>query len=116
VAYWNGWPRWWGNDVERIGPYLEQVDRAARDAGRDPREVCKTAAVFIRLKGGIVPGNPDAPHVSGSAEGTAALLLQFAGLRIEHFQIVLDPITTDGSERFAPVLELVRSSSRLSII
>jgi alkanesulfonate monooxygenase SsuD/methylene tetrahydromethanopterin reductase-like flavin-dependent oxidoreductase (luciferase family) len=115
VEWWNGWPRWWGNDVERLPPYLELVDRIARESGRDPAGIRKSAAVFIRLDGGITPDNPEAPHFTGSTEEIAALLLRYHALGIEHIQIVLDPITTGGLERFAPVLDLVRQSSASSI-
>jgi alkanesulfonate monooxygenase SsuD/methylene tetrahydromethanopterin reductase-like flavin-dependent oxidoreductase (luciferase family) len=105
VDYWNGWARWWGNDPARIRPLLDQVDRAAKDAKCDPDDIRSTAAVFVRLEGGADPDNPEAPHFSGSTEEIARFLLAYCHAGIEHLQIVLDPITPDGVERFARVLE-----------
>jgi alkanesulfonate monooxygenase SsuD/methylene tetrahydromethanopterin reductase-like flavin-dependent oxidoreductase (luciferase family) len=110
VTYWNGWPRWWGNDVERIGPLLDEVDQAAREAGRDPGAIQKTAAIFVRLRGGVDPDSPEAPHLEGTPEQIAEHLLAYHARGIQHVQIVLDPITTDGIERFARVIEQVQRS------
>ena len=105
VSYWNGWSRWWGNDVTRIGPLLDDVDRVARETGREPGEIQKTAAIFVRQDGGVDPDNPEAPHLHGSDEEIMSGLRQYAEHGIGHVQIVLDPITTDGVERFGRVLE-----------
>lgn len=105
VAYWNGWPRWWGNQPAGIVPLLAQVDEAIAAAGREPHEIAKTAAVFIRLEGGQLPDNPEAPHFMGDTDGIVELLLAYRRLGIEHIQIVVDPITTSSVERLARVLE-----------
>jgi alkanesulfonate monooxygenase SsuD/methylene tetrahydromethanopterin reductase-like flavin-dependent oxidoreductase (luciferase family) len=109
VVYWNGWARWWGNDVNRIGPLLAEVDKVAREIGRDPGEIQKTAAIFVRLEGGVDPDNPEAPHLEGSDEVITEALHAYGRMGIRHLQIVLDPITPDGVERFGKVLEGVRS-------
>jgi alkanesulfonate monooxygenase SsuD/methylene tetrahydromethanopterin reductase-like flavin-dependent oxidoreductase (luciferase family) len=108
VQYWNGWCRWWGNKVERLPALLEAVDAAAVEAGRDPATIEKTVAIFVRLEGGCEPDNPEAPHVQGDTGEIVALLHRYAGMGIGHVQIILDPLTLDGVERFGRVLEELR--------
>jgi len=109
VSYWNGWPRWWGNDPERLPQLLKTVDRLTVEADRQPAEIVKTAAVFVRLDGGIVPDNPEAPHFEGSEDDIVEFVRRHLTLGIEHVQIVLDPITTRSVERFGRLLERIKS-------
>ena len=108
VSYWNGWARWWGNDVARVGPLLEEVDQAAREAGQDPTGIQKTVAMFVRLNGGLEPDDPGAPYLEGSNDRIVEELKGYSDRGIQHVQIVLDPITTDGIERFGAILEQFR--------
>ncbi len=48
VAMWNTWHSSFGNDVEKLGPLLEEIDRACADAGREPGEVEKSAAIYVQ--------------------------------------------------------------------
>jgi alkanesulfonate monooxygenase SsuD/methylene tetrahydromethanopterin reductase-like flavin-dependent oxidoreductase (luciferase family) len=45
--------------------------------------------------------------LSGSPETMAAALRQFADAGISHVQLVMDPITVEAIEEFAPVLEIL---------
>ena len=91
---------------------MEKVDEACRRVGRDPQEVDRTCAVYVGLSGGKgrhvgAPNEADIPPLTGSAETMAAALRQYARAGISHVQLVLDPITVEAIEEFAPVLELL---------
>jgi len=110
---WNTWYSDTENRPDGVVPLLEVVDAAARDAGRDPAEIRRTAAVHVRLPGGrgrtmgddattarIVP-------LEGSADRMAEELRAYAAAGIDEVQAVLDPIDRPSIERFAAVLPLL---------
>ncbi len=47
----------------------------------------------------------DVPPLTGSTAELAAAMRQYAAAGISHVQLVLDPITVEAIEEFAPVLE-----------
>jgi len=49
---WNAWYDWFDNTPQRLRPLLAKVDQALETAGRDPKDVVKTAAVLIGLPKG----------------------------------------------------------------
>jgi alkanesulfonate monooxygenase SsuD/methylene tetrahydromethanopterin reductase-like flavin-dependent oxidoreductase (luciferase family) len=108
VDAWNVWYEDLDNSPARLPEYRERVDRACRDVGRDASEVERTAAVLVRLRGGL--GRDDAgsrrgiPPLAGSCEQIAAGLRAFAREGISHLQLVLDPITEASIAELAPVL------------
>ena len=105
---WNVWYDDIDNSPARLPEYRERVDRACRDVGRDPAAVERTAAVLVRLRGGV--GRDDAgsrrgiPPLAGTSEQIAAGLRAFAREGIAHVQVVLDPITEASIAELAPVL------------
>jgi alkanesulfonate monooxygenase SsuD/methylene tetrahydromethanopterin reductase-like flavin-dependent oxidoreductase (luciferase family) len=107
---WNAWYAWFGNELDRLPPLLDQVDAACRAVGRDPRTLARTCALLVRL--------PDLPGVTGYVTGQATALegrpqqfadtlRGFAALGISHVQLVLDPNTAEAIEAMAPVLALL---------
>lgn len=110
VDSWNAWFDAYGNRPAGIGALRDQVDAAARSAGRDPAAVERTVAVLVRLAGGRgrVQGDTaqDAvPPVEGAPEEIATTLRAFAAEGIAHVQLVVDPITLASLDALAPVLE-----------
>jgi alkanesulfonate monooxygenase SsuD/methylene tetrahydromethanopterin reductase-like flavin-dependent oxidoreductase (luciferase family) len=111
---WNVWYDDFDNDPAKLAPFRERVDTACRDVGRDPAEVERTAAVLVRLTGGV--GRDDAgsrrgvPPLEGPSETIAAGLRAFTAEGIGHVQLVLDPITEASIAEIAPVLDLLRDS------
>ncbi len=105
---WNVWYEDIENSPAGVREHRERVDRACRDAGRDPAAVERTAAVLVRLSGGV--GRDDAgsrrgiPPLTGTSEQIAAGLRAFAREGISHVQLVLDPITEASIAELAPVL------------
>src|SRR5918993_1487186 len=107
---WNAWYAWFGNRPENLGPWMEKVDDACWRVGRDAAAVERTCAVYVGLTGGagrnvIATSNEDVPPLSGSIAELAEAMRQYAAAGISHVQLVLDPITVDAIEEFAPVLE-----------
>lgn len=112
IDAWNSWFADIGNRPEGVAPLRAKVDEAARAAGRDPSDIERTVAVFVRLTGGegrvqgdYTKGAP--PPVEGPPEAIAEMLRAFAREGIGHVQLVLDPITIASIDELAPVLELL---------
>jgi len=110
VDAWNVWYTDFGNSPAGLPPYLERVDAACRDVGRDPAAVVRTAAVHVRLPGGIgrlmgdAKGSTVVP-LGGEPAAIAAELRAYARLGIAEVQLVVDPITVASIEALGAVLD-----------
>jgi probable F420-dependent oxidoreductase len=107
---WNAWYAWFGNRPENLAPWMEKVDQACRRVGRDPETVERTCAVYVGLTRGkgrhvLAKTDTEIPALTGSPVELAGALRQYAAAGISHVQLVLDPITVEAIEEFAPVLE-----------
>jgi hypothetical protein len=88
---------------------MDKVDEACRRVGRDVETVERTCAVYVGLTGGKgrhggATNEEDVPPLTGSTGELAAAMRQYAAAGISHVQLVLDPITVEAIEEFAPVL------------
>jgi len=106
---WNVWFADTRNSPDGVAPLRELVDGACREVGRDPAQVERTVAVQVRLPGGQgrIQGDyakPGAPPLEGDPDEVAEVLRAYAHEGIGHVQLVMDPITRDSIEAFAPVL------------
>jgi probable F420-dependent oxidoreductase len=109
---WNGS---WSASAEGLSPMLAAIDTACDEVGRDPGSLTRTAGVLVALPGEhpsrernviwrqMLAGN----HLTGSIEEIAAELLRYRARGISHVQVILDPLTVEGIEAFAGVLELI---------
>jgi alkanesulfonate monooxygenase SsuD/methylene tetrahydromethanopterin reductase-like flavin-dependent oxidoreductase (luciferase family) len=109
VHAWNTWFADIGNAPSGVAAFRAVVDDACRDVGRDPAEIERTVAVLVKLPGGTgrIQGSyaEDAPKpLEGPPEWMADTLRAYAHEGISHVQLVIDPITRDAIEAFAPVL------------
>ena len=112
VQSWNAWYAWFDNRPENLAPWMQKVDEACARVGRDPATVERTCAVYVRMSGGrgrhmLARDEEVNVPLKGSAQELAAALRQFAAAGISHVQLVMDPITVEAIEEFAPVLELL---------
>lgn len=114
VQMWNTWYASYGNTPDGLEELTDIVDEAARDVGRDPAEIVRTAAALVQLEGGTgrragtersVP-----PPITGTADDIAAALHALSGAGMGHIQLVVDPITSRSIESLAPVLERLRAA------
>lgn len=104
---WNAWYETYGNAPAGIAGQRRLVDAACREVGRDPAEVERTVALFVRLPGalGRRAVDPSAPPVAGPPEHVARVLGDLAAEGIGHVQLVIDPPTEHGVAALAAVLE-----------
>ena len=115
VDSWNAWYADTGNSPAGVPALRAKVDAACADVGRRPAEIARTVAVQIRLPGGSGRTMGDTSDVQavrplqGSTSEMADELRAYAREGIGHVQLVLDPITRESIERFAPVLRELES-------
>ena len=112
VQAWNSWFADIGNRPDGIAPLRDVVDEACHDVGRDPAAIERTVAALVRFPGGtgrVQGGYAEAPPppLEGAPEVLAETLRAFAREGIGHVQLVIDPITRESIEAFAPVLRLL---------
>jgi alkanesulfonate monooxygenase SsuD/methylene tetrahydromethanopterin reductase-like flavin-dependent oxidoreductase (luciferase family) len=109
VQAWNSWFADIGNAPTGVPALRAVVDEACRDVGRDPAEIERTVAVLVKLPGGTgrIQGSyaQEGPRpLEGPPDVMAETLRAYAREGISHVQLVIDPITRDAIEAFAPVL------------
>jgi alkanesulfonate monooxygenase SsuD/methylene tetrahydromethanopterin reductase-like flavin-dependent oxidoreductase (luciferase family) len=112
VDAWNVWFSDTDNRADGVPPLRAEVDAAARDAGRDPADIERTVAVFVRLPGGAgrIDGSGKASAIEplqGAPEEIAEGLRAYAREGIAHVQLVLDPITIESVRALVPVLAVL---------
>ncbi len=109
VQSWNAWYAWFDNRPEELQPWLVKVDAACEKVGRDPATLEKTCALYVGMSGGLgrhtgARGEAVIKPLAGTPRQIADVLRQYAGMGINHVQLVIDPITTESILEFAPVL------------
>jgi alkanesulfonate monooxygenase SsuD/methylene tetrahydromethanopterin reductase-like flavin-dependent oxidoreductase (luciferase family) len=111
VGAWNSWFNATGNKPAGVASLREKVDAACRDSGRDPAEIERSVAVYVRLTGGTgrVQGNAETqpPALEGDAGTMAQELRGYADAGVSEVQLVMDPINTKSIEEFARVLAVL---------
>jgi alkanesulfonate monooxygenase SsuD/methylene tetrahydromethanopterin reductase-like flavin-dependent oxidoreductase (luciferase family) len=108
VDAWNAWYAYFGNTPAGYRETRLLVDAACRDVGRDPAEVARTVAVLLKLHDGPSARDFDrepAPPLQGTPEQVADALRAFAREGVSEVQLVIDPITVEGIDQLAPILE-----------
>jgi alkanesulfonate monooxygenase SsuD/methylene tetrahydromethanopterin reductase-like flavin-dependent oxidoreductase (luciferase family) len=113
VDQWNVWWKWFDNDPTKLAGIISDIDRIARDAGRDPSTIEKTAALFVAMpsatgeRGGR--STEDFNAITGSPVEMAEQLSRFVDVGISHIQLVIDPITEESVRALGEVAELLRA-------
>lgn len=114
VQMWNTWYASYGNTPRGLPELNAIVDDAARDVGRNPSEIVRTAAALVQLEGGTGrragTERPVTPPITGTSDDIAAALHALHEAGMGHIQLVVDPITTRSVESLAPVLEMLKAS------
>jgi probable F420-dependent oxidoreductase len=109
VDVWNTWYSSYGNTPDGFATVNARMDDAAERAGRDPREIERSACVHVvvdRQRAGR-PHDPEAPPVEGSPERIAEHLRALAAAGADEAILVVGPIEEASVRALAPVLELV---------
>ena len=112
VDAWNTWYDGYGNSPEGFAKLNDRITGAARDAGRDPDEIDRSACVLVALAGarGERADTPDARPIEGPADQIAATLRELADAGADEAILVVDPITERSIDELGEVVALLRSS------
>jgi alkanesulfonate monooxygenase SsuD/methylene tetrahydromethanopterin reductase-like flavin-dependent oxidoreductase (luciferase family) len=109
VDVWNTWYEDFGNSPEGFAALNDRISDAARDAGREPSEIERSACVYVALDGSgeeRAP-TPEAPPLEGPPRRIAASLSDLAEAGADEAILVLSPITERSIRELARVLALL---------
>jgi probable F420-dependent oxidoreductase len=108
VDAWNTWYDGYGNTPDGFAKLNEQITAAARDAGREPADIERSACVLVAMDGssGERESTPDAPPLAGSAEKIAAHLRDLHAAGADELILVVDPITERSIRDLGEVVAL----------
>ena len=94
VDAWNCWYAWFGNTPEGFAAQNARVTELAREVGRDPGEIERTATVFIAVDGAESPRpHADLEPITGSGTTIAGRLKEFETAGVDELIFVVNPIT-----------------------
>jgi alkanesulfonate monooxygenase SsuD/methylene tetrahydromethanopterin reductase-like flavin-dependent oxidoreductase (luciferase family) len=91
VDAWNTWFTSYGNTVDGFATLNATIDRAARDAGREPRDIGRSACVLVAVDGGSAERPHNVPPVD--ARDLPAHLRELGQRGADEAILVLDPIS-----------------------
>jgi probable F420-dependent oxidoreductase len=111
VDAWNTWYEDYGNSPDGFAKLNDRITGAAREAGRDPGDVERSACVLVALGGssGERALTPEAPPLSGSPERIASALRALADAGADEAILVVDPITERSITELSEVVGLLRT-------
>ena len=101
---WNTWYTDFGNTAEGFAALDARISAAARDAGRPPGEVERSACVLVALDGGAGERPHEVPPLDGSPDRIAARLRELADAGADEAILVVDPITERSIRALAEVV------------
>jgi probable F420-dependent oxidoreductase len=99
---WNTWYSPYGNTVDGFAAANEKVTAICERIGRDPREVERSACVFVAVGGGVEGRPHDVPPVDPAA--LIAHLRELAAAGADEAILVVDPITERSVHTLAAAL------------
>ena len=110
VEVWNTWYEDFGNRPEGFAALNDRISAAARDAGRDPSEIERSACVYVALDGSVEERTPtpEAPPLEGPPGRIAASLSQLAEAGADEAILVVSPITERSIRQLGVVLAMLR--------
>ncbi len=111
VDIWNLWYRWYDNVPERLNAHNQRIDEAARRAGRDPREISRSACVLVVLDRGAGERPLDVQPLEGTPEQIANGLRELAQAGADELILVLDPITERSIRKLGETIAIVKSAA-----
>lgn len=101
---WNTWFDLYGNTPEGFARANEAVTRIARDVGREPAAILRSACVFVVLDRSAPERPIEVPPLEGGAERIAAGLRELAEAGADEVILVVSPITEASIRRLGEVL------------
>ncbi len=114
VDVWNTWFDSYGNSAEGFAELNAEITAAARDAGRDPDEIERSACVLVAVDDatGQRWWGEDVEPVTGSPDEIAAALREVAEAGADEIIVVVDPITEASIRALRDVVEKVGAAAR----
>ncbi len=109
VDAWNTWYDGYGNTAEGFAQLDGRITEVAREAGRDPAEIVRSACLLVRLgdEPDERPELPEAPAVTGPPERVAAVLRELGDAGADEVILVADPITEASVRALAEAVALL---------
>ena len=106
VDAWNTWYEDYGNTAEGFAALNDRISAAARDAGRAPEEITRSACALVVLDrdAGERRTTPDAPPIEGSPDQIAARIRELADAGADEVILVVSPIDERSIRTLAEVL------------
>jgi probable F420-dependent oxidoreductase len=104
VDAWNTWYTHYGNTPDGFAAHNDEISRACERAGRNPREVERSACVLVRLEGGVDHRAEKAPPVEADALRVHLRALADAGA--DEAIVVANPITEESVRQLGAALAL----------
>ncbi|HEU0304773.1 MAG TPA: LLM class flavin-dependent oxidoreductase [Gaiellaceae bacterium] len=104
VDWWNTWYLWFENRPERFAELNGRVDEAAERAGRDPREVARSACLLVELDSAAVkrPRDRDVEPIPGELVPAALRAMEEAGA--DETILVVRPVTEESIRELAALM------------
>ena len=111
VDAWNTWYEDYGNSSDGFAKLNERISGAAREAGRNPADIERSACVLVALEGanGGRASTSDAPPVRGPAERIALALRELRDAGADETILVVDPITEGSIRELGEVVASLRA-------
>jgi probable F420-dependent oxidoreductase len=111
VDAWNTWFDSYGNTPEGFSELNGQITVAARDAGRDPADIERSACVLVALDDatGERSWGEETPPVAGTPDRIAATLRELSEAGAGEIIVVADPITETSIRALGEVVALLRA-------
>ncbi len=109
MDWWNEWFANFGNQPDKLSRLVDQLDASLAEAGREPSDVVRSAALYVHLGGDERTIPKRITPIGGDSSQITERLMEFADL-IDHVQLVVDPITIESIEQLAPVVEAIHTA------
>jgi alkanesulfonate monooxygenase SsuD/methylene tetrahydromethanopterin reductase-like flavin-dependent oxidoreductase (luciferase family) len=108
VQWWNTWWDSFGNTAEGFAELNATIDAAARGAGREPKDVLRSACALVALEAGEERPFRGVAPITGSADQIAARVRELGDAGADEVILVLSPITERSIRAMAGVVALLR--------
>jgi alkanesulfonate monooxygenase SsuD/methylene tetrahydromethanopterin reductase-like flavin-dependent oxidoreductase (luciferase family) len=111
VDAWNVWYEDYGNSPEGFAALSDRISEAARDAGRDPADIERSACALVVLDRSVGERaiTSEAPPLEGGPDRIAAALRELDEAGADEAILVLSPINERSIRELGEALAVYRS-------
>jgi probable F420-dependent oxidoreductase len=107
VDAWNTWYTDYGNTAEGFAALDARISAAAREAGRPPEEIARSACAHVVLDRACAERSIEVPPIEGTPDQIAARLRELADAGADEAILVVTPITERSIRALAEVVAAV---------